>query len=332
MVVDSCLNEARDKAVALDYLEQLGIDVASQVKLIVVTHWHDDHIRGISQLLGVARSARFACSAALNNEEFMTLVGLRDEVLQVEHSSGVSEFADVLEILEQRAPGRYLVGPDHWASENKLLYSEGIPPQVEVWALSPSDHTITSTKAQLASMIPTSGEPIRGFPRLSPNDLSVVLLVKTNEMHLLLGGDLERGQDERRGWRALVRSTVGPKVLSCAYKVAHHGSDNADLEEIWTELVLKNGRAILTPYAGGAKPRPAKEDVRRIKSKTAYAYCTIWPPAKKPPRRSVDRTMKEIALSRRAVSKRAGQVRLRIGHDCDLTECRVELFAGAKRL
>src|SRR6516225_10111580 len=74
MVVDSCMNEARDKAVALDYLEQLGIDVASQFKLIVVTHWHDDHIRGISQLLGVARSAIFACSAALNNEEFMTLV------------------------------------------------------------------------------------------------------------------------------------------------------------------------------------------------------------------------------------------------------------------
>lgn len=208
MVVDSCVNEAREGPIALDYLEGLGVDVARQVKLVVATHWHDDHIRGVSQVVRFATSARFVCSGALLSEEFLTLVGADEEIKLVEHSSGVSEFADVLEVLQTRNSGRYSVGPHHWASSGMLLFSEDAASRVEVHALSPSSQTITDSKGHLARMIPGPREPIRRFPAVGPNDLSVVLLVKTTGSHLLLGADLETGRDERRGWRQ-------SSVLSC---------------------------------------------------------------------------------------------------------------------
>ncbi len=333
MVVDSCLNEARERPIALDYLEGVGVDVARQVKLVVVTHWHDDHIRGISQLVRFATSARFVCSVALRSDEFLTLVVADEEIKLVEHTSGVSEFADVLEILRTRNGGRCVVGPDHWATSGLLLYSDDDPSRVEVHALSPSAQSITDSKRAIAGMIPSVGEATRKFPVIGPNDLSVVLLVKTTGSHLLLGADLETGRHERRGWRAVLSSELPPRVESSAYKVAHHGSENADHDGIWDSLLVKNVRAMLTPYARGPKPRPSSKDLNRIKSRTRYLYSTIWPHSQRPPRRrGADKTINEIARKRRAICKRPGHIRLRVPIAGQIEDISVELFDGAKRL
>lgn len=96
MIVDSCLGEQRDKPIALEYLELLGVDVSSQVKVVLVTHWHDDHIRGVSDIVREASLARFACSAAVNSEAFFSLIGADRVIKLVGHTSGITEFAEVL--------------------------------------------------------------------------------------------------------------------------------------------------------------------------------------------------------------------------------------------
>ena len=55
VLVDSC-GRANAPA-ALEYLGTLGVDPAEAVKLIVASHWHDDHVRGIEQMAAV-RSRR----------------------------------------------------------------------------------------------------------------------------------------------------------------------------------------------------------------------------------------------------------------------------------
>jgi hypothetical protein len=140
MIVDSCYNQSGDTAIALEYLEGLRVDVGRQVKLVVASHWHDDHIRGISQILRRAKSARFACSAAIRTEEFLTLVCAHEEIKLVEHTSGLSELADVLAILQARAPSRYARGPHHWVTEGACLYSATTANQVEVRALTQIIH------------------------------------------------------------------------------------------------------------------------------------------------------------------------------------------------
>jgi hypothetical protein len=307
MVVDSCLNEARDEPIALAYFDQIGVDVATDVKLVVVSHWHDDHIEGISRVLKASESARFACSGALNSKEFLKLVLASERTKLVRRKPGLAEFGEILDILKARHGGKYAAAPDRWIHDGTLLYTDNDPCLVEVFGLSPSAQTVADGLGTIAAMFPTHDTPIRRFPAAAPNNLSAVLLVKTQGHHVLLGGDLEVGADGLRGWRAVVGSDVRPKVRCEAYKVAHHGSDNADLPAIWTELLGGDPFAVLTPYSAGPKPRPAPDDVARIKASTSNAYCTVWPPTKSAPKRpgAVDRTIRKW----RSLAGRCGNIR-----------------------
>lgn len=44
VAIDSCV-DSHGRPQALEYLEGIGVDPAIAVRMIVATHWHDDHIR-----------------------------------------------------------------------------------------------------------------------------------------------------------------------------------------------------------------------------------------------------------------------------------------------
>ncbi|MEW6376035.1 MAG: hypothetical protein AB1502_09655 [Thermodesulfobacteriota bacterium] len=66
MIVDSCLDRNTRTPIALQYLQELGVNIATDVKLFIITHWHDDHIRGASSILASCHNAKFICSDALS--------------------------------------------------------------------------------------------------------------------------------------------------------------------------------------------------------------------------------------------------------------------------
>ncbi len=72
VIVDSC-SDPRDPSTCVPeaYLRTLGVDFR-QVQLIVATHWHDDHVRGIGRMVEVCREAKFSCARALVQNEFAT--------------------------------------------------------------------------------------------------------------------------------------------------------------------------------------------------------------------------------------------------------------------
>ena len=76
LIVDSCIHPESSLPAALDYLFQLKVDVNEAVKLVVATHWHDDHIRGISGVFNACQSAELVISGALQVDEFLKLVAL----------------------------------------------------------------------------------------------------------------------------------------------------------------------------------------------------------------------------------------------------------------
>lgn len=335
MVVDSCLNDQRSVPVALEYLRSLGVDVASRVRLLVLTHWHDDHIQGAGALFRAAVSARFACSAALRNDEFRQILALSKRIPLVARDSSTSEIESIFTELHSRKERGYrsLAAPDHWAQDGQtLIASTGIG-SASVVALSPSSQTIMDARLQFARLIPKASEQIRRFPRCSPNDQSIALLVQSKFVSILLGGDLEAVGDRDRGWHAVVNSPIRPQVKGRALKVAHHGAENGDHDGIWTTLLESNSPALLTPYATGKKPLPSVEDIKRLTSRTNRVYCTSYPPTRKPPKRpsSVDRTLREMTRMHRAVSKIVGHVRLRVSMAIPQTPI-VDVFNGARQL
>jgi hypothetical protein len=331
IVVDSCMNEARDKPIAIDYLQKIGVNMAKGVKLVAVTHWDDDHIRGISDVLEQATSAKFVCSAALRTEEFYAAVLASDEVKHVAATSGISEFAAVFDVLLARSGSKHSAAPDCFAEEGVHISSDG-DSGAEFYALSPSPQTIHDAQGQLAKSLELKGQ-IRHFPTIGPNDMSVVLFIRTKGIHFLLGGDLETGQDDRRGWRAVVSTYRHAAIISSAFKVSHHGSDDADLDDIWEKLVCPDACALLTPYARGRTPRPSAQDVARVARRTRNAYCTGLPKGVRPiRRRGVDSTINEVARTRRTVPNRPGHLRIRVPIGGTLSNAEIEMYDGARRL
>jgi glyoxylase-like metal-dependent hydrolase (beta-lactamase superfamily II) len=71
IAVDSCVDRDGNCA-TLQYLQAIGVN-PHQVKHIVATHWHADHIRGLSDLVLACDDAEFYCSTVFVGTTFLIL-------------------------------------------------------------------------------------------------------------------------------------------------------------------------------------------------------------------------------------------------------------------
>src|SRR5256885_15795816 len=111
----------------------------------------------------------------------------------------------------------------------------GVP--VMVHTLSPSSGAIQHALHGFAALMPRFKSQKGRIVTQGPNDAAVVLLVQAGPHAVLLGADLEWVGDPLRGWNAVVSSSTRPKVMAHTFKVAHHGSKDADHDGVWTQLL-----------------------------------------------------------------------------------------------
>jgi beta-lactamase superfamily II metal-dependent hydrolase len=330
-IVDSCIARGATLPAAAVYLREYGANTLSRVKLILATHWHDDHIRGLSQLLSLCPNARFSCSAALDSDTFRTLVGTADTSLP--GKSGVDEFAAIFDLMLERQDGGIpanLVAPAFAIESRRLLHliDEARAFPVAVMALSPSDGSVKLAYTEIAATLPKAGQAQRRIPNRSPNHTSVVLWIEAVNRRVLLGADLEHTNKPGEGWMAVLASHTDT-TPAAVFKVGHHGSANADCPEVWTKMLAEQPIAVLTPFTGGKVRLPKESDVQRLSERTSRLYCTARGAGQPPPRDSaVEKTLRQFVSERRVVDGRAGHVRIRwsVADDAQPT---VDLFDGA---
>lgn len=213
IVVDSCIDPVTKESLPLEYLKSLGVQIETDVKLIVCSHWHNDHILGIDKLLEECKSATFAFAVASDKNKFLEFIGLdsrNDKLLS--HTSSTDIMSKCLSIVNQRKI------PVKTILQDRVLYSrsdEGV--DIRVTALSPSDAVISDFGTEISelmrSYVPCSNRKI--IVR-SPNEKCVVLQVSVNEYTAILGGDLETSTDNKRGWLCILDN------CSCISKTVHH--------------------------------------------------------------------------------------------------------------
>ena len=317
LVVDSCLAEDGEPA-ALNYLRKIGVDPSTAVKLVVATHWHDDHIRGMTRLVAECPSARFCCASALRADEFLGVAGGMTRRDFSKWGLGVREIHGVFTGL--RLAGRQPV----WATANRRVVRRS---RYDVWSLSPGDVDYESFLQAVASLVlrPAGQRTARRDSRR--NDLSVALWVRCGDAVCLLGADVEK-----RGWLAIVNSPERPRQKASVFKVPHHGSSNADLPEAWSELLETGPFAVLAPWRRGSGVLPRRDDVRRILSRTPHAYASAGS-SSGAVRRSgmVARAVRESKARLRREFRALGMVRLRrpLAHG---GFWRADLFGAASHL
>ena len=321
VVVDSCLDADR-QPVALSYLQNLGFDPANVVDLIIATHWHDDHIRGMSDVVEACESAMFCCSSALSTREFQVLAGTVESRSGTRMSSAVREYVDTRSLLKGRG------STTRYAQADRLILSDG---DFNVWSLSPADRDFDQFLQRITQMVEgTSGQRGR-LTTLEPNDTSVVLLIEIGETAVLLGGDLER-----QGWLAILDGDRQVTRRASAFKVPHHGSEGAHEDRVWTEMLIDGPVAILTPWWRGGRYLPTQDGVEQMLRFTDDVYITAEP-GRTPPRtsrsrdRMVEKTLRESGSTIRSVEFTSGIVRLRKNKDSS-EHWRVERFGTAKQL
>lgn len=332
MVVDSCIDPGSHQPVALEYFSALGVDVRTAVKYVVVSHWHDDHTRGIARVLDAAISSEVICSAALRREEFKQLVAMSRLLnLKNQASSGIDELANVLAIVKtRREGGRAIDAGPRWVHADTLIHRRvrSGEPECEVFALSPSPSTLTRSFHEINKLLPKAGGTKRAIVNVEPNDTAVVLGVRLGDAVAVLGSDLEAGSSPSAGWGAVLTTKSRPDRTGRIFKVPHHGSENAHHQGQWAEVLAPAPAAIVTPYATGRKPLPTEADIARLKRHAGQVYVTAPPPRKATlPDAMVQRTVKEVAKVMRTRGSRMGHIRVRLGAKT-LTP-RIELFGAA---
>ena len=337
-IVDSCRNPHTRAAAAMTYLDALAVPLERAIKLIVLTHWHDDHIRGASDILERATSAKLVCSSKWDDPALYEAMATAIE--SNVDATGFDEMSRMFRILhERRLPDQRIgsTGPV-WAAEGMVLFNRASAEDrgqhpAEVVALSPSPGTQALSLHALSDFLPRVGAPQRRAVRVSPNQSSVVVQVRAGNRSALLGADLEQSSNPAVGWEAVVRSTVRPEARSEIFKVPHHGSSNAHNEKVWSTMLTPDPVACLTPFSKGVRPLPGTDDVERLLRHTSRAYCTRAPQSGRPRKRSpaVQRTIRETTRRHRVVEGRWGQVRVR-GRLCGTSPLDVELHGAAYRV
>lgn len=332
MVVDSCTDQRSGAVPPLDYLRSLEIDVATQVELVVATHSHNDHFAGISRIYEVCTQAKFVWPTAATTEEFAAFVELDGTLPSSLRRSAYSEYRAVMNIADDRQAASKGQRQMKYALQDRLIFERDQTetcPSITVRSLSPSDEAVTRAQRVHASRL-YGLDAHRRVLNIDPNYLAVALWIQCGERSLLLGADLLNGP-AGCGW-ATVLETFTPNNAASLIKIPHHGSPNAQSDMVWSELLSVDPVSIVTPYRGSQTPRPAPDDVQRIKGHTKHAYATAATSLPASPRsaRAAASALQGLASNVRDVWGSVGQVRCRLKAGADTWE--VELSPPALKL
>lgn len=306
MVVDSYIDPISKESVPLQYLKSQGVNIASDVKLIVCSHWHNDHILGIDKLFEECKSASLAFAITSDKKKFLEFIGLdsrKDKVLTGTSSTNI--MSNCLEIAKNRkTPVKTVV------QDRLLLNLKDDKHDIKVFALSPSDDMIAEFGAEISTLIkdytPKSNQQI--IVR-SPNEKCVALQISVNGHTVILGGDLETASDNRRGWLCILDHCDCIKNEKASlFKIPHHGSETAYEERVWRELFnheILVGQ--LSPFFHGKSCLPSKEMLTKFLELVQHLYITSYNKPNKPKKRDksmekmiqkLNPTLKEIAFQK----------------------------------
>ncbi len=340
MIIDSCLDHDTSHAVSLDYLEALGLDTGLCVDVVAATHWHDDHIGGLADVVAASTKSTFHFSMALQSHSFLTLVKATGERSMM-RKPGAIEFARIVALLEERVRSRGRQFAPQPAVAHTLVWrppAEGGSQWTgvsRVEALSPSPRSVDLGLNEVAQLLPKPNGVKRRLTSVSPNHTSLVTLAVLGDAIVLLGGDLQEVGASVQGWSEILASSRRPAEKASAIKLAHHGAENADHPGIWTHLLVTLPVAALTPYDRGITPRPSSSDTARICGNTGEAF--ISTNRMQIARRKRDAHTERLLRARphpiRSAAGAMGHVRLRRPlADEDSSGWSVELFGAAAPL
>ncbi|EKA7379947.1 TPA: MBL fold metallo-hydrolase [Vibrio parahaemolyticus] len=272
MVVDSFVNPHTKEPAAISYLRSLDLDPKEVLKTIVMTHFHEDHIKGMADIINAANpEARVCIPDALTTREAFTYYETLNILSGYDDISKVHEMVKILECLTKS--NRHFTK----LSQDKLIFENE---SHVVTALSPSDYDSTQALNRFVAEVASDGnkDVLPTASRHTPNHFCTAVNIqnKNSLKSILLGGDLEICADVRGGWDAALQTIKAPNARSVEiFKVPHHGSETAYHEATWSNYVVQDAVAMITTFKSSNLPR--EEFVDKFKTFTKHVLCATKP-------------------------------------------------------
>lgn len=290
MVVDSC-ESAMYGCLPMYYLEKRGV-AFTDVSYIVCTHWHRDHIKGLSKLLMTCQMATFVFAKVGGLKDFLGYIikKCKNQVLQA-NKGEAEEFYQCMNILKgsKRIHQRIYAFPDR-------VIGNRIKDSVDIVCLSPSDIVMDHFDESVFAN--------REVGQASqPNMLSVVLAIYTTFSSILLGGDLECNRDsvsskeewqnilkdcashcaqrQSGGWCNIIEKSKMFDISKYDYiKLSHHGSITGLCPRVWSENVDETYVATLANFKTGDNLLPDEQIISNLIQLVHPLYLTNASPNK----------------------------------------------------
>lgn len=301
VVIDSLLT-SEGQPVAVTYLEGLGVDLATSVDAVLLTHWHDDHVAGATKLVAAASGAIVGLSNFLRKDEFKTFLRANGAPEAGSYGGGVAELLGVLELLFSKSRTR------KWCSADKLISADHAGGSYRFEALSPSEQDFEQFITDLAAW-DVKDARIEAPHR---NDASVAAVISTQGQLLLFGADLETSK-AGSGWEAVHSTVWQGRGRASLFKIPHHGSANADYPGVWADMLVQDVMAALTPWNRGRK-LPKQSDIDRIAGYTPNAHAAARPLSSKSLSRlnAVEKSLRQTKIKVITPADDLGHLRIRM--------------------
>ncbi|ELH4197688.1 MBL fold metallo-hydrolase [Vibrio cholerae] len=254
MVID-CFNIPETKTPApIEYFNSIGLDPSVVIKKVLITHFHDDHVQGMSNLIELAENAEVYLPSALTLNEAADFYAKQQVSNGYQEFSGIAEFGRILDVLDKN--NRKVTSVKH----SMVLYNANV---YMLSALSPSEKDcVEASKAfiALASGIKDASRVVKQHP--NNHCITLNLQCNTTNNSALLGSDLEISTDPASGWDAAVSSTMAPQKKTVdIFKIPHHGSENGYHSYTVEELLSTNAVSVVTTFNRQDLPRAELIDV-----------------------------------------------------------------------
>lgn len=254
VVIDSFIETSSNLPMALKYFQDKMINPET-IAGIICTHWDNDHVKGISEIISRHNSVlTIYLPIVFTDKKFLEYLNL----LSNDEYKSASEFSKVMNFYKKgKCKLKFILA-------DKILLGKEIADQrFQIKALSPNDKQYEEFLSSI--VIPQAGDKKKRLLS-NENTLSAVTYIETLFGSILLGGDLENSP--RGGWKDICDNYY-EKYRSHIFKVPHHGSKNGYYADTWN-LLLENPISIITRFNNSHLP--TNEMIDKIKQTSSDVY------------------------------------------------------------
>lgn len=255
IVIDSFIEPISKLPMAIRYLQDNKIDEKNIVG-IICTHWDNDHIKGISEIIKIRKK----CDLPV----YVPICFTEKKVLEYvccysdDNFNLTSEFHKVLLLYKKKQCKL------NWAIAGRTLLGKEIGDgDIEIKALSPSDEQFKLFLDMI--VLPKDGDLKKSFLN-KENSISIATYIKTCVDSILLGGDLENSS--KGGWGSICESYYY-NDKSHVFKIPHHGSETGYCAKVW-EVMVDYPISIITRFNN--RHLPTDEMINKIKQNSVEVY------------------------------------------------------------